>query len=175
MLNSKHKKEENPHTIIRVVGVLAQILVLFSLPLLFDFLFLYFYDSIHSDRIFYSTNWGSSLIVNPRDNAGLLVALDFYFQILVEVGATIIFASLCCVPFVLVFFPRHGFAVTLIYALVGMSLLFATNWPVNNIPTYGRSYASYWMVAVAMIGLPLSVDGVVAMLRRELFGYQPGK
>lgn len=161
---------KNTNPALLLLSTIFKVVILFCLPFLFAYLFLVIYESIQSDNVFYSSNWGSSLVVRPRGGGTLALMLDFYFQIVVQTGTAVIFAAFCCVPFILVFFPTHGFAVTMVYSFIGTMLLWATSWPQTNIPQYLGGYASYWVVTLSMLILPIFVNGVTNMLKRELFG-----
>ena len=158
--------EVNP--VVLLLSTAFKVVALVATPFLFLAFYIMLFNWFHSGLVFYSSVWGPELIIMPPGDTSYLILADFYFQIFVEHGAAIIVAAALCMPIVMMFFPNHGFSVSLAFAIVGTFMLWTTDWPMANIPRFMGSYLSPWIVALELTLLPLCVFGVANMIRRKI-------
>jgi len=146
------------------ISSLMKTLMIFALPILFVFLYIFTLDWAKSDVPMYSNQFGAGSDRANQIAMFLGPKIDFYLQVLLEHGFSIIMAAAVCAPFVKVFYRKHGFLVTLLSSLLGGFVLFSTNWPQTHIYRYLDSDLSFQLVFGGIILLPQAVYGTYIWL-----------
>lgn len=154
------------------IKLFIQLVVLMALPMVYLYLYVQVFEWLHSGNFFYSEEWGSSMVVFPHGDSISWLKLNFYSQVFIEHGTSIILVSFICIPFILVFFEKYRVVMTLIYSILCTALLWSTAWPDARIPTFLNSSLSHWIAGLQIQILPvlmlLLIQKLVHIWHRKL-------